>query len=100
LGEEQFQRYKKVLEENKKLKQEVRKLRKILDHSNIGYKMDPAKKKMRELAEEKDAIENLEMCPECKAELKPLRIPRMNKTLHLCTKCKYRITTSDSSQSE
>lgn len=100
LGDKEWNRYKKILEENKKLKQEVRKLRKIIDHANIDHKMDPLKKKMKQVVEEKEAIANNEICPKCKANLKPIRIHRINKTLHLCKKCDYRTTTLNSSQSE
>ena len=97
---EQFQRYQKIQEENKRLKKEIKKLRKILKHSNIESKMDPHKKKMRQMEEEREAIQNNEICPKCKKDLKPLYIAPINKTIYLCKGCDYRKSVRNSSQFE
>jgi len=100
LGEEEYKRYKKIQQENVKLKDEVRKLRKILQHANLDNKMDPDKKEARNLRREKEAINNKDICPHCKSQLSRVRIPRQNKTLLLCKQCPHREFISDLDQSD
>ncbi len=100
LGEEQFRRYQKIQEENKKLKKEIKKLRNILQHANISTKMDPQKKLAKQVEYEQEAISRNEICPKCKKDLKPIHIIPINKTIYLCRGCSYRKSIRHSDQSE
>jgi hypothetical protein len=95
LGDREWARYKKIQEENLKLKEEVRKLRRIIQHANLDNKMDTKKKTRRKLQREKEAIKDKIICPNCKIELKQIPIPRLKKTLLICKQCSHRETILD-----
>jgi len=100
LGDKEWNRYKKIQEENKKLKREVKKLRSIIEHANLKSKMDPKKKLVKQIEEEKDIIKDHDMCPNCKGELKSLYMAPINRIIYLCKNCNYRRSVSNPDQSE
>lgn len=98
LGDKEFERYQKIKQENKSLKEQISKLQKIIKHANLENKMDEVKKaaKKKKLEVSEQALEPIkEVCPKCQSDdliVSHITIPstKQNKTLIKCKKCKHR----------